>query len=133
MDPRLANMLSFVDPIRLINLLGYAEGLAEAVGERTDALEPCELAKEKSGPRLDLGLSCCEGGRSDSRLIQELCEEIESLPPSVELGVAASPDRTNDCRLLLDGWGEVICLCERGGRRSETTGWEHKGDGCGCS
>lgn len=42
LDPRLANMLSLVVPIRLINLLGYVEGLAEAVGERTDAPDPCE-------------------------------------------------------------------------------------------
>lgn len=42
LDPRLANILSFVVPMRLINLFGYVEGLAEAVGERTDAPDPCE-------------------------------------------------------------------------------------------
>lgn len=88
-------MLSLVVPIRFINLLGYAAGLAE-VGERTGAPDPCDKDNEESGPRLDLGLSCCDVGRSDRRRIQELCEEIESRAASVVFAAATSPVRMYD-------------------------------------
>lgn len=47
----------------------------------------------ESGPTLDRGLSCCEGGRRDSRRIHEFWEvDTESREDSV-LGVAASMER----------------------------------------
>lgn len=133
MDPRLANMLSRVLPIRLISLLGCVAGLLEFVGERMVGPDPCEYASEESGPKLDLGLSCCDVGRSDKRLIQELCEDSESRAPSAELAVSPSPGRTYDCRLVLGGFGEVICLPAVGGGRVELMGCEKSGEGCGWS
>lgn len=71
-EPRLTNMLSLLLLIRFTSLLGGIVGVVEVVGERIGAPDPCEKENEESGPRLDLGLSCCDAGLKDSRLIQEL-------------------------------------------------------------
>lgn len=42
LESRLAKMLSLVVPIRLINLLGYAEELADVVGENVGVSGICE-------------------------------------------------------------------------------------------
>lgn len=113
LDPRLANMLSLlVMLIRLMSLLGAIEGAVELVGERT-AAEPWDAEKAESGPRLDLGLSCWEGGRRESRLLQELCDEAESRDTSLLVAAATSPERTYDWRLLA-GLGKT-CLLDVGG------------------
>lgn len=65
---------------------------------------------------LDLGLSCWDVGRRDSRLIQELpvCDDIESRDPSALFAAATSTGRTYDCRRLT-GLGGVTCLLDVGG------------------
>lgn len=57
----------------------------------------------ESGPKLDLGLPCCEVGRSDSRLLHVPCvEETESREVSALFaGVDTSLDRIYDCRRLV--------------------------------
>lgn len=116
-----------------MSLLGCTEGLLEVVGDSTGAPGPCAEKKEESGPRLDLGLSCCAAGRNDKRLIQEPWEDSESRAPSTEFPDCPSPVRTYDCRLTLGGFEEFICLPEVGGWRGELTGCENNGEGCGCS
>lgn len=98
--------------IRLMSLLGAIEGAVELVGERT-AADPWDTEKAESGPRLDLGLSCWDGGRRESRLIQELCVEAESRDASLLVATATSPERTYDCRRLA-GFG-TACLLDVGG------------------
>lgn len=126
-------MLSRVVPIRLTSLLGCTEGLLDVVGEKTGVVDPCEQAKEESGPTLDLGLSCCAVGRSDKRLIQEPWDDNESRAPSVDIPPGPSPGRTYDCRLTLGGFGEFNGLPEVGGWRMELMGCENNGEGCDCS
>lgn len=132
MESRLVNKLSLLVPTRLINLLAWFEGLFDEVGERRDGPDPGDLENEVSGPRLDLdlGLSCCDPGRSDSRLIQEPREGAESRAPSLALAAATSPERTYDCRLLLvGGMGEAMGLLGVGGWRADPRGFEYSGEG----
>lgn len=126
-------MLSLVMLIRLISLLCGGGAAVELVGDSTDAPDASEKVKEESGPMLDLGLSCCDVGRRDSRLIQEPCDENESRDdPSVLFAVATSPCRRDDCGRL-SSFGGVIFLAGVGGWRGELIGWEKSGEGCGWS
>lgn len=84
-------MLSLFVPTLLINLLGIVEEATDVVGERTGSPGPCKTEKGDSGPTLDLGLSCSDGGRRDRRRIQEFWDdENESRELSVLFAVATS-------------------------------------------
>lgn len=98
----------------MTSLFGGSGGGAAPSDGRMGAEEPWEKAIEcVSGPALDRRLPCCESGRRDRRLIQELLEETESLGFSVMGCAPRSPGRTTDCLLLRALGGVTWALAGR--------------------
>lgn len=115
-----------IDDVRFTSLFGVGGGTAGCWRARIGTPEPCEKAIEaESGPTLDRGLPCCDDGRRESLLIQELVDENEVRGASAMVLYGWSCGLDTDCRLL-GVLGEAIrevfglWYCERGGL--DTTG-----------
>jgi hypothetical protein len=94
---------------RLTSLLGGNGGGRDPTDPSMGAAEPSDKFSDgDSTPNmLDLGLPCCDNGRTDNRRIQEPFEEIESRACSA-IGVTwLSPGRMKEC-LLLATFGGVV-------------------------